>query len=151
MNTNKYMEKKIIKQLNWMYYGIMALTLIALTVMYYLFQKKLFMPVDPQSSMGNVIQYIVIFDALVTIPLGLYLIKWRKPTELKHYRKLAVLRILLVGNSMPLGIIAFYWLGAYQSMIWVAAISAVSWYFTKPTPGKMEKEMTPEDPNIPTY
>jgi hypothetical protein len=36
-------------------------------------------------------------------------------------------------------------------MLWVAAIAAVAWYFTKPTLGKMEQEMQPEDPNMPTY
>ena len=52
---------------------------------------------------------------------------------------------------MPLGIFAYYWMGCYQSMLWVAAIAAVAWYFTKPTLGKLEQEMKPEDPNIPTY
>ena len=36
-------------------------------------------------------------------------------------------------------------------MMWLAAMSAVAWYFTKPTLGKMEQEMTPKDPNEPTY
>ena len=91
------------------------------------------------------------FDALLTIPLGLYLVKFFKPQTDQSYFKCAATRILLVSNTMPLGIVAFYWMGGYKSMLWVAAIAAIAWYFSKPTLGKMEKEMTPEDPNVPTY
>ena len=52
---------------------------------------------------------------------------------------------------MPLGIFAFYWLGGYRSMLWVAAIAAIAWYFTKPTIGKLEQEMSPKDENQETY
>jgi hypothetical protein len=60
-------------------------------------------------------------------------------------------RIVLVGGIMPVAIAAFYLLGGYRPMMWVAAMAAVAWYFTKPTLGKLEQEMKPEDPNIPTY
>lgn len=146
-------EQKIVKQLNWYYYGIMILSLIVLTAMYLLRDKGIIEPIDYQSETGQLIQYIVIFDMLITIPLGLYLIKWRKPADLEQYRKLATMRILMVGNSMPLGIAAHYMMGntQYTSMLWIAAIAAIAWYFTKPTVGKVNKEMTPEDPNMPTY
>lgn len=143
--------EKIVKTLNWYYYGIMVVSLLALTVMYYAFSHGLYEPLDCQSQLGVMIQYIIIFDALITIPGGLYLIKWRKPDTLEKYRTLAIVRILSVSNAMPLGIIAFYWMGGYRSMLWVAAIAAIAWYFTKPTLGKIEKEMKPEDPNMPTY
>ena len=97
------------------------------------------------------VQYIIIFDALITIPLGLYLVKMGKPKTPERYFKLAGARILLASNTMPLGIAAFYWMDGYKSMLWIAAIAAVAWYFTKPTLGKMEQEMKPQDPNIPTY
>lgn len=142
---------KIIRQLNWIYYIQMVIALIVLTAMYYAWSKGLYEPLDRMSSLGQTIQYIVIFDALITIPLGLYLVKWRKPQTYHAYFKCAGARILLASNSMPLAIAAYYWMGCYQSMLWVAAIAAVAWYFTKPTLGKMEQEMTPEDPNIPTY
>ena len=147
------MEQKIVKQLNWYYYGIMVFSLIVLTAMYAMREKGVYNLLNYQSQTGQLIQYVVIFDMLITIPLGLYLIKWRKPTDLKKYRKLATLRILLVGNSMPLGIVAHYLMGTpqYSSMLWIAAIAAIAWYFTKPTVGKVIKETTPEDPNTPTY
>lgn len=143
--------KEIVRHLNWYYYGVMILSLIALTVMYYAFENQWFEPLNTLSSLGVAVQYFIIFDALITIPLGLYLIKWRKPTTPEAYLRLATWRILLVSNTMPLGIIAFYWMGGYRSMLWVAAISAIAWYFTKPTIGKVDSEMTPEDPNLPTY
>ena len=102
-------------------------------------------------DIGEIVQYIIIFDALLTIPLGLYLVKWFKPQTYDKYFKCAAARILLASNAMPLGIFAYYWMGCYQSMLWVAAIAAVAWYFTKPTLGKLEQEMKPEDPNSPTY
>ena len=111
----------------------------------------LYEPLDTLSTLGVTVQYIIIFDALITIPLGLYLVKLFKPLTDKQYFRCAAARILLVSNTMPLGVIAFYWMNGYRSMLWVAAISAVAWYFSKPTIGKMDKEMTPEDPNMPTY
>lgn len=141
----------VINKLNWIYYGRMVFALIVLTAMYYAFSKGLYEPLDRMSKLGQAVQYFIIIDALITIPLGLYLVKWFKPQTNERYFKIAATRILLVSNSMPLGIAAYYWMGCYQSMLWVAAIAAVAWYFTKPTLGKMEQEMTPPDPNIPTY
>ena len=143
--------EQVVRKLNWIYYGQMLITLIVLTAMYYAFSKGLYEPLDRMSQTGVVVQYVLLFDALITIPLGLYLIKWLKPTTEEKYFKLAAARILMVSNTMPLGIAAYYWMGGYQSMFWVAAISAIAWYFSKPTLAKMDKEMTPDDPNIPTY
>ena len=144
-----------IKKLNWIYYGQMVLALLALTVIYYASSKNLFEPLDIFSDLGKTVQYVLICDALLTIPLGLYLIKWRKPQTLEKYQTLAAARILLVSNAMPLGILAYFWLadekGFYMSMFWVAAIAAIAWFFSKPTLAKVDKEMTPEDPNMPTY
>ena len=137
------MEQKIIRTLNVYYYGVMALTLLAGTLAYFL-----------------IMQYIVIFDALLTIPLGLYLCKKQCVTlsslenqeeKLYGYKKAAILRILLVSNTMVFAIAAFYLMGAYQSMLWVAAVSAIGWYFTKPSIRKMELELQPNDPNMEKY
>ena len=144
-------ENQVIRNLNWIYYIQMVIAFIVLTAMYYAWQKGLYQPLDRMSSLGQAVQYIIIFDALITIPLGLYLVKWRKPQTYDKYFKCAAARILLASNTMPLGIAAYYWMGCYQSMLWVAAISAISWYFAKPTLGKMEEEMKPQDPNEETY
>ena len=154
------MEQKIIRTLNVYYYGIMALTLLAGTLAYFLIMKDYVQPIDSLSTLGQAIQYIVIFDALITIPLGLYLCKKQctklstldnHEAKLLGYQKAATLRILLVSNAMVLGIVAFYLMGGYQSMLWVAAVAAIGWYFTKPSQRKMELELQPKDPNQEQY
>ena len=143
--------EQVVRKLNWIYYGQMVIALIVLSAMYYAFSKGLYEPLDTLSHTGIILQYIVIIDALVTIPFGLYLVKLFKPQTDEAYFKLAATRILLVSNAMPLGIFAFYYMGAYRSMLWVAAIAAIAWYFTKPTIGKMEQEMKFGDKNEETY
>lgn len=154
------MEQKIIRTLNVYYYGIMALTLLVGTLAYFLIMKDYVQPIDSLSTLGQAIQYVVIFDALVTIPLGLYLCKKQctklsvldnEEEKLQGYKKAASLRILLVSNTMVFAIAAFYLMGAYQSMLWVAAVSAIGWYFTKPSERKMELELQPKDPNQEQY
>lgn len=154
------MEQKIIRTLNVYYYGIMALTLLAGTLAYFLIMKDYVQPIDSLSTLGQAIQYIVIFDALITIPLGLYLCKKQctklstldnHEEQLLGYKKAASLRILLVGNTMVFAIAAFYLMGAYQSMLWVAAVAAIGWYFSKPSERKMELELQPKAPNQEQY
>lgn len=154
------MEHKILRTLNVYYYGIMVLTLLAGTLSYFLIVKEYVQPIDSLSNLGQIIQYIVIFDALVTIPVGLYLCKKQctklctlenEEEKLLGYQKAATMRILLVSNTMVFAIAAFYLMGAYQSMLWVAAVSAIGWYFTKPSLRKMELELQPKDPNQDNY
>lgn len=154
------MEQKIIRTLNVYYYGIMALTLIAGTLAYFLIMKEYVEPIDSLSTLGQTIQYVVIFDALLTIPLGLYLCKKQckklsvlenEEEKLLGYKKAATMRILLVSNTMVFAIVAFYLMGAYQSMLWVAAVAAIGWYFTKPSERKMELELQPQDPTQENY
>lgn len=154
------MEQKIIRTLNFYYYGMMALTLLAGTLAYFLIMKDYVQPIDSLSTLGQVIQYVIIFDALLTIPLGLYLCKKQctklsvlenEAEKLMGYKQAATLRILLVGNTMVFAIAAFYLMGAYQSMLWVAAVSAIGWYFTKPSERKMQLELQPQDPNQEQY
>ena len=154
------MEQKIIRTLNVYYYGIMALTLIAGTLAYFLIMKEYVEPIDSLSTLGKTIQYVVIFDALLTIPLGLYLCKKQckklsvlenEEEKLLGYKKASTMRILLVSNTMVFAIAAFYLMGAYQSMLWVAAVAAIGWYFTKPSERKMELELQPQDPTQENY
>ncbi len=154
------MERKIIRQLNVYYYGMMVLALVALTAMYLLLTKGMFTPLDTMSGVGRTIQYVVILDALLTIPLGLYGFKRMcmklscmedKTKQLRLYGRYAAWRIVIVSNAMLFGIVAFYLFGGYRSMLWVAAIAAIAWYFTKPTVAKMQIELQPQDQNQETY
>jgi Zn-dependent membrane protease YugP len=154
------MKQKIIRTLNVYYYAMMILTLLSGTLSYFLIMKGYVLPIDSLSSLGQVIQYLVIFDALITIPLGLFLCKKQctklssienEEEKLVGYNKSARMRILLVSNTMVFAIAAFYLMGAYQSMLWVAAVSAIGWYFSKPSLRKMELELQPKDPNQENY
>jgi len=154
------MEKNIIKSLNLYYYGVLILTLLSGSLAYFLIIKDLVLPIDPMTTLGQVLQYIVIFDALLTIPAGLYLCKRQcaklaqlsdENAKYNGYKKAATWRILLVSNTMVWGIAAFYLMGAYQSMLWVTAVSAIGWYFTKPSEAKLQAELQPKDPNQEQY
>ena len=154
------MEKNIIKSLNLYYYGVLILTLISGTLAYFLIIKDMVQPIDPMSMLGQVLQYAVIFDALLTIPTGLYLCKRQctklaeltdETSKLAGYKRAATLRILLVSNTMIFGIAVFYLMGAYQSMLWITAVSAIGWYFTKPSEGKLQAELQPKQPNQENY
>ena len=154
------MEKNIIKSLNLYYYGVVILTLISGALSYFLITKGYVLYIDSLSKLGQILQYIIIFDALLTIPAGLYLCK-RQCTKLAQlsdenvkfngYKKAATWRILLVSNTMIFGIAAFYLMGAYQSMLWITAVSAIGWYFTKPSVDKMRAELQPKDPTQENY
>ena len=144
------MEKNIIKSLNLYYYGVLILTLISGTLAYFLIMKDFVQPIDPMSTLGQVLQYVIIFDALLTIPTGLYLCKRQctklaeladEKQKLASYKRAATLRIVLVSNTMVFGIAAFYLMGAYQSMLWITAVSAIGWYFTKPSEAKLQAEL----------
>ena len=154
------MEKNIIKSLNLYYYGVLILTLLSGSLAYFLIMKDHVVPIDPMTTLGQVLQYIVIFDALLTIPAGLYLCKRQcaklaqlsdENAKYNGYKKAATWRILLVSNTMIWGIAAFYLMGAYQSMLWVTAVSAIGWYFTKPSERKMQLELQPQQPDQENY
>ena len=150
-NLKHNMEEKIIRTLNWYYYGVMVVSLIVLSVMYYLLMHQMYTPIDLMSELGTILQTVAIAATLLGIVVGLYLIKWRKPETLEQYKDLAIGRILMVGGTMPVSLCFFYRLGGYRPLMWIAAMAAVAWYFTKPTLGKMEEEMKPKDPNEETY
>ena len=145
------MEDKIIRTLNWYYYGVMVFTLVILGVMYYLTSLPDFEPVNPMEDFGMTLQYIAIGATLVAIPFGLYTVKLFKPETLEKYKEIATGRILIVGLTMPMNIAFYYLLGNSKPMMWLAAMSAIAWYFTKPTLGKMEQEIEPKDPDEETY
>lgn len=152
--------EKIIKTLNLYYYGVLILTLLSGTASYCLIVKDFLLPIDHMSTLGQVLQYVVIFDALLTIPAGLYLCKRQcaklaqltdETAQYNGYKKAAAWRIILVSNTMIWGIAAFYLMGAYQSMLWVTAVSAIGWYFTKPSERKMQLELQPQQPDQENY
>lgn len=153
------MERKIVRYLNGFYYGVLAVTVAAAGVLYWMLETGRMLPVEPQSEAGKVLQYVVIATVFL-VPLGLYgfnrICKTLSRIEderekARKYKKYAALRILIVSSSMLFGILAYYLTGGYTSMLWCGGIGAVAWYFTKPTEKKVYLEMLPKDENQETY
>ena len=148
------MYKKLSKNLSAYYYAMMFAAVLAAAVMFLLLEKNIISTISVYTTAGMVVQYIVILDALVSIPLGLYVFN-RRCKQLRYnedldwritlYRRYDIRRILLVGQPMVVAIVAYYLLGGNQSMLWIAAMSAIGWYFCKPTPRKIELEIMPYD------
>lgn len=142
------------KKLNVWYYGMAVLTVLVWTVCYYLNSKGLLPIIDRMSVTGQVVQYIVILNALICIPLGLYWFKRQcqsirliedEQARIDEYIRKDKVRIVLVSQTMVVAMLGFWLLSQYQSMIWVAAIGAIGWYFTKPTENKMCIELSPTE------
>ncbi len=149
------MEKKLAKKLMWYYYAMLALALAAATGTYYLIRQELITTFDPLTLVGQTVQYIVIGYILITVPgslgYGKYVCnKIKKADEevkFARYYKMALLRILLIGLGVSFGIVAFYLLQGYQSMILCAGISAIGLIFCKPNARKIELELLDENPD----
>lgn len=149
------MEEKLSKRLMWFYYVCYALAVLAATLMWFLVTKEKISALSPQSAVGNVVQYIVIAYTLISVPGGLYAFK-RKCNRIKRmddtvkyavYYKWAVARICVIGVGITFGVVAFYLLLGYQSMLWCAAISAIGLFFCKPVPRKIQLELTDDELN----
>ena len=50
---------KVVRHLNWYYYGMMVITLVAMSAMYYVWKNQLYTPIDRTSTLGMVVQYFV--------------------------------------------------------------------------------------------
>lgn len=167
------MEKKIISTLNIYYYGVMFASLLACALVWYLVKNELITCIDMNSQAGTIIQSIIMLDALITIPAGLYFCKRKckalslltdENEKIQGYFKAARMRILLVSNTMFFALIANCLLVSVvtnpeqlssepqiSSMMALAAMSAIAWWFTKPSEQKMQAELEPQDPNQEQY
>ena len=143
------------KQLTILYYAFMVLAVAVLGIGYYLINKQIFIPFNPLENTAVILQYCVLFAVLAGVPFALwypkYICKKRlaamedKAEQEQAYIKVARLRIVIVGLCLVLSSCAYILMGCYKSMIWLTAITAVAWYFTKPTEGKMNLELSGED------
>lgn len=143
------------KQLTILYYTFMVLAVAILSCGYFLITKQIFIPLNPLEDIAITIQYCVLFAVLIGIPFALwypkYVCKKRlsaiedKAEQEQAYIKISRLRIVIVGLCLVLASCAYILMGCYKSMIWLTAITAIAWYFTKPTEGKKALELSGED------
>lgn len=148
------MEKKVNLTLNCVYYGFYVLVAAAAGLMWYMVKNQLIEVVLPQTTAGQAIQYVVICYVIASVAGGLYGFKkiidkakttlTDKDMLLQKYRNWGIARISVIGVGAVTGIIAFYLMGGYTSMLWCAGISLIGLYFCKPTMRKMEIELSTE-------
>jgi len=114
----------------------------------------------PNEQWGMLIQYFVIGYTLAVIPGVLYWMKraCRKIAKIEDealrydtYYTYADIRIGAIAIAVLFSLLAYWLLGAYKPMLWLAAIGAVALVFAKPTAAKTEEELRPQDESIPTY
>lgn len=149
-----------------LYYVLYVLIIATFGAIWYLNYMSLsqsgepFRLLDPNQTAGMVLQYAAIIYTLTVIPGALYGFKRvcekiaRIEDEgLKYdtYYMYAYVRMGLVALAAAISLVAYLLLGAYQPMIWLAAIAAVALVFTKPSAAKTEEELRPKDTNTPTY
>ena len=58
-----------------------------------------------------------------------------------RYVQFATIRVAVIGFGAMLAIIAFYYLGTYQPMLWCAGIAVLAQFFCKPSDRKIYLEM----------
>lgn len=112
---------------------------------------------DPNERVGLIIQYGVIIYTLASIPGALYWFKRScakiakiEDEDLKYdtYFSYATLRMSVIASAMVLDLAAYMLLGAYTSMIWLTAIAAIAFVFTKPSAAKAEEELRVQDEDL---
>ncbi|MBP5658433.1 MAG: hypothetical protein J6W89_00275 [Paludibacteraceae bacterium] len=123
-------------------------------------EQGIFAMFDPNEQLGMILQYIVIIYTLCSIPGALFWFK-RKCRQLSkieddeekysQYYQWATLRAGLIALGLVLSCALYVYMNFYNPMLWLAGINAIAFVFTKPTPGKAEAELRPEDENNPTY
>ncbi len=137
------------KTLRILYYFFYCAALALVVVLGYIVDMQSVI-MNPQSDAGQIVQYVVIAYILASVPGALYGFKraMGKVSKIeseeerkKVYTQYAVIRMILIGVGILLGIFAFYLLDKYSSMLWCAGIAMIALYFCKPTEMKMYLEM----------
>lgn len=119
------------KAFNFWYYTIALLAVVAGVGMYLAVTRGVIAAIEPNGTLGQVAQYVVIFDTIACVPLGLW---WNAKRD-------QLVGMLIASHPMIPAIACAYWMGGYPSMLWLVGISAIAWYFCK-----HRQEFFPEQP-----
>ena len=139
------------KQINIVYYALYVMYLLLIVIFGFLLKgKEGFVTFDPLSQFGQIFSYVVIMYVIVSIPGALWWFKkqMKKVSQMEDetakrakYLSCAVIRVAAIGAGAVLSLIAFYYLGQYQPMLWCAGIAVLAQFFCKPTDRKIYLEM----------
>lgn len=103
-----------------LYYTILGLYLLIAVVFSYVVGISPEMLIDPQSTLGQVLQYVTIFYIVGSIPSCLYWLR-SKPA----------LQMLLIAIGGLVALVLFYFMGRYMSMLYLAGMAIIAHVFTK--------------------
>lgn len=146
--------KKVQSALSMAYYSMFAAAFVAAIAGYYILQN--IKSVDPLTQPGITISAVLIVFIIGSVPVALALfnvfLKKLKTEEnpalkLEKYRKAGIVRIVVVGAGVVLGILFFYIMQS-QSMIFCAGIAAIALVFCKPSEVKIITDLEITDENI---
>lgn len=105
--------------------------------------------IDPQSEAGITISSVLIILIIGSVPLTLGMFhRYSKKlvnlenieTRLSKYQTAGLIRIVIMGFGLMLGVLFFYVMGS-QSMIFCAGIAAIGLFFCKPSQAKISSEL----------
>lgn len=103
-----------------LYYFIFGLYLLVAVLFSYYIGISPEMLIDPQSTVGHILQNGVIFYLIAAIPACLY--------YLRHKPYLQMV-IMAVGGLSAL--VLFYFMGRYSSMLYLSGMALIAHVFTK--------------------
>lgn len=133
--------------------SVYLIALISAISGYYFLKSSVY--IDPLSENGVALNTLLLFFIIGSIPLSLAIFnrqtkKWAlledKNLRISSYKNAGIIRILIIGFSLVLGI-AFYYIMNSQSMLFSAAMAAVALIFCIPTKAKISTELDLEDIN----
>ncbi|MDR2841160.1 MAG: hypothetical protein LBV75_07905 [Paludibacter sp.] len=139
--------QKIISQLKLVYYTFFVLVFVVALSGYWLLKNGY--TIDYQSQIGITLQTILYIVIIAPIPLLLSFFNRTckklakiddEQFKFSQYKKYSILKIVVIGIGLLLGVFFFYVLNR-QSLLFCAAISAVVLFFCKPSITKMQIEL----------
>jgi len=149
--------ERTIKNINRVYYLLYMTTVVIAVIIFFLtFSNAQSIYIDEKGKTGIIISSVYILYLLVSIPYALWNFhqktkKWQlikdQFVKFAEYEKGAKIRLWIIGAGLIAGIVLVYLMHS-KSMIFCAAIAAISLYFTKPTMNKVISDLKLNDETI---
>lgn len=135
--------KKTLEYIRLTFYSVYLTAILLALSGYYILKNNVL--IDSQSDIGVTLQSILILLTIGSIPLTLAIFnrmtkKWavieNHEQRILKYRHASIVRIIIVGLGLLLGIV-FYYILQSQSMLFIAGIAAISLFFCNPSESKI--------------
>lgn len=140
--------RTIIKKLNSIYYAFFVLAIAVASMGFKLLQAGSM--INERSETGITISSLLILLIIGSVPLSLRFFSknvkklansgMEEEEKLKAYLKASVIRLLIMGTGLLLGVLFFYIMQS-KSMLFCAGISAIGLFFAKPAEVKLIAEL----------